>query len=107
MKVMTTPATSELKEVFYKILQNAVNAKASNIHIRSDSRPIIRRQGELMELAKQPLLSASDVREILENVLLSGEKKTRTLQILADQGVADFSYQLEGVSRFRRSEEHT
>ena len=73
----------------------AVKKKASDVHILLGKPPILRIDGNLMEL-QEPVLTPLKVREIVYSLLTDLQKKT-----FEDDRELDFSYELPGLGRFR------
>lgn len=69
---------------------------ASDLHLSTGRKPIIRANGELIPLVKWPELTQHDVEGILNEVL---SKENR--QILEQDRELDFSYTFDGIARFR------
>ena len=74
-----------------------VEREGSDLHLKVESPPVARVHGDLWALQGSQPLTPEDTEGVLDKVI--GESKVR--QEFADDGEADFSYQLEGVSRFR------
>jgi twitching motility protein PilT len=77
-------------------LRTLVEREASDLHVKVDSPPIARMHGELIPLEGFGPLSAEDTEAAFHSI---AEPRSRE-EFQAD-GEADFSYALEGVSRFR------
>ena len=78
-----------------EILERVVEQKGSDLHISVDLPPIIRIDGALQRLDAPPL-SSDDV-ETLLFPMLSNEQRRR----LEQEWELDFSYGIQGLSRFR------
>lgn len=76
-------------------LKKAVSIGASDIHLKVDDRPAIRKDGKIVKI-DMPALSEDDISEIL-NVIVPKSAKTRANSVFD----LDFSYEIKGVSRFR------
>ena len=76
-------------------LKKAVSIGASDVHLRVDERPMVRKDGEIIKIDMPPL-TEENLTEIL-NALIPKTVKTRA-QSAFD---LDFSYEIKGVSRFR------
>ncbi|MCP1355311.1 type IV pilus twitching motility protein PilT [Aneurinibacillus migulanus] len=83
-----------------KLLRYAFEKRASDLHITSGSAPIFRLDGELRRLDVSPLMPP-DTEAIAREVM--GEE---LFQSFKDEGEADFSYGIAGVSRFRVNAYH-
>lgn len=78
-----------------ELLNLAVQAGASDLHISSDVPPVGRVHGELLALSETPLTSA-DCREMLLS-LLTDTQRAR----LEEEWELNFAVQVDGVGRFR------
>ena len=78
-----------------KIAKIAVDHKASDIHLKTGTPPILRINGELNPL-DLPDLSSQDIESIINNVLPNHSKI-----MFAETNEADFSVDLEDIGRFR------
>jgi twitching motility protein PilT len=78
-------------------LSYMVQHKGSDLHLKADSPPVARVNGDLWALQGAPKLSADDTAAVFERVV--DDAKLR--QEFADVGEADFSYEIPNVSRFR------
>lgn len=76
-------------------LKKAVSIGASDVHLRVDERPMVRKDGKIIKI-DMPLLSEEDLIEIV-NILVPKTVKTRANSAFD----LDFSYEIKGVSRFR------
>ena len=78
-----------------ELLEITVQSKASDLHISAALPPVIRVDGKLVRLDRPPL-SADDV-ETLLFPMLSNEQRSK----LEQDWELDFSYGVQGLSRFR------
>ncbi len=78
------------------LLKKAVEAKASDLHIKAGGHPIVRIDGALTEMQDEPRLTPDDNREIAKAVL--GE--SRWEEFLKTRDI-DIAYSVPGFSRFR------
>lgn len=76
-------------------LGKAISIGASDVHLRVDERPIIRKDGKIIKV-DLPRLTEDDLINIL-NVILPKTVKTRANSAFD----LDFSYEIKGLSRFR------
>jgi twitching motility protein PilT len=83
-----------------KLLRYAFEKRASDLHITAGSAPIFRLDGELRRLDVSPLMPP-DTEVIAREVM--GEE---LFQSFKDEGEADFSYGIPGISRFRVNAYH-
>lgn len=81
---------------FHDILKKAVDKKASDVHIVANRTPIIRIDGELIEITEFPVLSASTIREIAIEMLDDLQEKR-----LEENKESDVVYQFDDTHRFR------
>jgi twitching motility protein PilT len=77
-------------------LRALVERGGSDLHVKMDSRPVVRVHGELVALDDHEPLTAEDTEKAFHEIA-----ETRSLTEFEDDGEADFSYALPGVSRFR------
>ncbi len=82
-------------------LKQLVKNEGSDLHVKVDAPPMARVHGHLGPLkigsAKPKALTAKDAEMALKAIL----KDTAKTKEFAEEGEADFSYELKGVSRFR------
>jgi twitching motility protein PilT len=79
-----------------KALRTLVEREGSDLHIKVDSPPIARMHGELVPLEGFGVLSAADTEKAFHDIA-----EVRSLTEFEEDGEADFSYALQGVSRYR------
>ena len=77
-------------------LRTLVEREGSDLHVKVDSPPVARMHGELIPLEGFGQLSAQDTEKAFHDIA-----EVRSLTEFEEDGEADFSYALEGVSRFR------
>jgi twitching motility protein PilT len=78
-------------------LRELVAKGGSDLHLKVDSKPLFRVDGNLAAEPDGPVLSAADTEHALE-ALLSDEAK---LKEFADEHEVDFSYEIPDVARYR------
>jgi len=78
-----------------RLLEHTLRSGASDLHIHSNSTVKLRRDGQLAELAPEPMDPRTAEKLVLE--ILDPEQATA----LRDKGQIDFAYELPGVGRFR------
>ncbi|WP_291956583.1 type IV pilus twitching motility protein PilT [Mahella sp.] len=78
-----------------ELLKEAVERKASDLHITVNMPPIVRINGELVQLPGEPL-SPADTESLAHQ--MTGQ---RQLEQLAENGECDFSFSVAGLGRFR------
>src|SRR5437899_1474952 len=76
-------------------LREMIERKASDLHLTTDSPPVIRLHGELVPLAHPPL-SSNDTKQLCYSLLTEAQKKK-----FEEESELDFSFGVKGVSRFR------
>lgn len=76
-------------------LRKAVSIGASDVHLRAEERPIVRKDGKIIKI-DMPHLTEDDLADAL-NILVPKTVKTRA-QSAFD---LDFAYEIKGISRFR------
>jgi twitching motility protein PilT len=77
-------------------LRYMVEREGSDLHIKADSPPVARVHGDLWAIQSSEQLASSDTEAALKDIA-----SPEILNEFQENGEADFSYQLEGVSRFR------
>jgi twitching motility protein PilT len=75
----------------------AVQKKASDLHLVAGKRPILRIDGDLVEIDKKTPVLSREINQELIFSLLSNNQKERLIQ----ERELDFSYELEDLARFR------
>jgi twitching motility protein PilT len=80
------------------VLKRAVELGASDIHLKVDRPPIVRRDGMLGELEGEPELSERDLELALEQICTETPKR---LQTFLETGELDSAYSPKGLPRFR------
>lgn len=78
-----------------KFLAKAISVGASDVHLRIDEHPIIRKDNHIIKI-DMPKLTENDFTEIL-NTIVPRSAKTRANSAYD----LDFSYEIKGLSRFR------
>jgi len=79
-----------------ELLHEVVAKKASDLHLRVPSPPMLRINGELVPLTKYPGCGADDVRDVFEHITdeIDREKFHQELEL-------DLAYSVPGLARFR------
>ena len=79
-----------------ELLQEVVASKASDLHLRVPSPPVLRIDGELIPLMKYNSCTADDVKQAFEQITTEGERERfyRELEL-------DLAYSIAGLARFR------
>jgi twitching motility protein PilT len=78
-------------------LRELVAKEGSDLHLKVGSSPLYRVHGELTLDASSPPLERADTEQALRDLLSDDHK----LDEYADEHEVDFSYEIEGVARFR------
>jgi twitching motility protein PilT len=76
-------------------LREMIERGASDLHLTTNSPPMIRLHGELVALAHPPL-SATDTKNLTYSLLTEAQKKK-----FEEENELDFSFGIKGVSRYR------
>lgn len=76
-------------------LKKTVSIGASDVHLRVDEHPIVRKDGKIVKI-DMPILTEEDLADII-NIIVPKTVKTRANSAFD----LDFSYEIKGVSRFR------
>ena len=87
---------SNANEEFNEYLQYSHEQKATDLHICPGSKPLIRVNGRLIEIADSKLILPPFINELVNGLL--DEKK---LSMLTEKRVLDFSFSKPGLGRFR------
>jgi twitching motility protein PilT len=77
-------------------LRTLVEREGSDLHVKVDSPPVARMHGELIPLEGFGDLTAQDTEKAFHDIA-----EVRSLTEFEEDGEADFSYSLPGVSRYR------
>ncbi len=93
---MTTGQPSERPSFVEMLLKTAVDMKASDIHLKVNSYPIFRIDGDIYRQKNFKVLS----KDIIEKIAGSMMDKHQ-LKVFQDNRDVDLAYSLEGVGRFR------
>jgi twitching motility protein PilT len=95
----TTRATATGNRALEKIeglLRTLVGNKASDLHLRSGSPPMLRLNGEIGPIPNEATLSSADIDEMLTAVML--EQNRDEFKEIND---TDFAHEIPGIARFR------
>lgn len=76
-------------------MKKAVSIGASDVHLRADERPVVRKDGKIIKI-DMPVLTEDEMMEVV-NIILPKSAKTRAYSVFD----IDFSYEIKNVSRFR------
>src|SRR5256884_59887 len=91
----TPPALPSAMPSIEAFLREMIERGASDLHLTTNSPPMIRLHGELVGLAHPPL-SQTDTKNLTYSLLTEAQKKK-----FEEESELDFSFGIKGVSRFR------
>src|SRR5216117_2344579 len=91
----TPPAFPGAMPSIEAFLHEMIERGASDLHLTTNSPPMIRLHGELLALAHPPL-TATDTKNLTYSLLTEAQKKK-----FEEESELDFSFGIKGVSRFR------
>src|SRR5213083_868101 len=91
----TPPAFPGAMPSIEAFLREMIERGASDLHLTTNSPPMIRLHGELVALAHPPL-SSTDTKNLSYSLLTEAQKKK-----FEEESELDFSFGIKGVSRFR------
>lgn len=80
---------------FYDILFYGKEHRASDVHLKVGSPPIVRVDGALRHINEE-IVNPEDTNELLKEIL-----RPEQFEMLEEKGQIDFSYSMQGVGRFR------
>ena len=83
-------------EKIESLLRVLITNKASDLHLRSGSPPMLRASGDIAAIANEAVLSSEDIETMLNAVML--EHNREEFKELND---SDFAHEIPGVARFR------
>lgn len=76
-------------------LKKAVSIGASDVHLRVEERPMVRKDGKIIKI-DMPQLTEEDLTDVINSIV------PKTVKTRANSAFdLDFSYEIKGVSRFR------
>src|SRR5438105_4657188 len=78
------------------LLEQMVGRNAADLHVTTDSRPVVRIRGEILRAEGSDPMAHDDTRSLLCRILSSEQQK-----IFEQKRQLDFAYALPGVARFR------
>jgi twitching motility protein PilT len=87
---------SRALEKMESLLRALVSNKASDLHLRAGSPPLLRASGDIITIPNEPVLSSEDIEVMLQSVML--ERNREEFKELSD---SDFAHEIPGVARFR------
>src|SRR3954465_9021378 len=78
------------------LLRALIGNKASDLHLRAGSPPLLRASGEIGPIPNEPVLSSDDIAAMLDSVMM--EHNRAEFKEIND---TDFAHEIPGVARFR------
>jgi twitching motility protein PilT len=78
------------------LLRNAINRKASDLHLKVGNYPSLRIDGELIVQEDSAIITIQDMDTIFKQVATESQRKGFAIEL-----EADFAYQAQGIGRFR------
>jgi twitching motility protein PilT len=91
-----TATSNRALERIETLLRTLVGNKASDLHLRSGSPPMLRLNGEIGPIPNEATLSSADIDEMLNAVML--EMNRDEFKEIND---TDFAHEIPGIARFR------
>jgi twitching motility protein PilT len=86
----------DYQKLLEELLEITIKERASDFHLSSFRRPILRIDGNLKPIVKKSVLTSEDVSELVKQLL----NKTQFEKLLKDKEI-DFSYNFKDMARFR------
>lgn len=80
----------------HDLLADAVNKRASDLHITADNPPVLRIDGELMPQTEYPRVTHENLEQMLQSITNEEQRKR-----FENELELDFGYNLKGKGRFR------
>jgi twitching motility protein PilT len=80
----------------HALLRLMIEKGASDLHLSSLARPMLRLSGDLTELADRPAITPDGMRELLAEIIPEANAKE-----FSERRDSDFPYEIEGLARFR------
>ena len=78
------------------LLRVLVSNKASDLHLRAGSPPMLRSSGEIANIPNESVLSSDEIEAMLQSIMLDHNR-----QEFKEINDSDFAYEIPGVARFR------
>ncbi|HUQ98975.1 MAG TPA: PilT/PilU family type 4a pilus ATPase [Gemmatimonadaceae bacterium] len=91
-----SPASSRALEKIENLLRILINRKASDLHLRAGSPPMVRANGEIAPIPNEAVLSSEDIEAMLTSVMLKQNREE-----FVEINDTDFAHEIKGVARFR------
>jgi twitching motility protein PilT len=89
------PLPPEYRQEMERLLRRMVELGGSDLHLRSDAIPLLRKDGELLRL-DEPVLSGARLDQLLQGIMSPEDYAT-----FARENDHDFAWEIAGVARFR------
>jgi twitching motility protein PilT len=93
---MAAHDSGEAKIAMERLLRTLVSEGASDLHLRVDEPPILRKHGEMMRLDQEGKLSNEEMETLIYSIMPDRNKKE-----FAEHSDTDFAYEITGIARFR------
>lgn len=90
------PTVSDSEPEINALFRKMIAAKASDLHLSSNHRPILRESGDITELTDLPVISPEKMKKLLYDIM--PEHNRTQFEELND---TDFAYEIVGLARFR------
>ena len=87
--------TTDSKKIFEDLVSTVIKEDASDLHLAEGRQPILRVSGFLIPITNHPVLTRSDVKGILDEILDASKK-----EIFLDKKEVNFAYEVS-QERFR------
>jgi len=78
------------------LLRVLVSNKASDLHLRAGSPPMLRASGEISSIPNEPILTSEDIDAMLATIMLDHNREE-----FKELNDTDFAHEILGVARFR------
>ncbi len=78
------------------LLRILISRKASDLHLRAGSPPMLRASGEISSIPNEPILTSDDIDAMLATVMLDHNREE-----FKELNDTDFAHEIAGVARFR------
>ena len=91
-----SPVSGRALEKIEGLLRVLITNKASDLHLRAGSPPMLRASGDIAPIANEPSLSSEDIEAMLNAVMLQHNREE-----FKELNDSDFAHEIPGVARFR------
>jgi twitching motility protein PilT len=92
----TASGANRSLERIENLLRVLVGNKASDLHLRAGSPPMLRASGEIGPIANEAVLSSDDIDAMLDSLMMEHNREE-----FKDRNDTDFAHEIAGVARFR------